>query len=597
MSYDIKNKIPSLLKPGIYISGSDKELGLDTVDLEVFSIGSWQTDSLSSRYIVIDESSQGEFELNQANINNVVLPTVGGSLPTSQIETLFGFAYTEADESTPINITDKTDLLQQINNNQIVLPLIYDHSKKPNEYNTTSPPVKIKFGIEHYDENAPNFKNILNPNDDNIIDFLLTQLDEVVYEDMVVTDEVIANTSFDVSFNQWTLRYPNLEGPQNFNGHDITIKYKFEMGSYTNTGEKSIGRPAVQFEILFNDGINANNLLRIMNKVLIFNNNKNPGSEYKITSIKPYSDYYPDETNDLQKNKIGGILLDKIFPFGPEGPAGRGSFWWEKSTYGNTAGNRHDPASDLPPFDAVYDFDKFRNEYDVGQTNEPPLPDLEELGAGTGDYSWTRPDFGNDMYLTPVSINNSQIEKEHDRTGRHQGLDDLKESGMWDMYWRNPHGNPHAREDDDDVLFNGNGAIVKISGSNANDMMFGDPDLTDTVNSDIFPNPVTTLGQAEPSIKKISGKFIFKNKGSSNDPNNNGGLHKFLPTWQSGLNLWKDSNKTDLNGATWYLHTGQWDSSFEPHGYINANMNLPHGYNLEAANRTGIPDHYLNLCF
>ena len=37
-----------------------------------------------------------------------------------------------------------------------------------------------------------------------------------------------------------------------------------------------------------------------------------------------------------------------------------------------------------------------------------------------------------------------------------------------------------------------------------------------------------------------------------------------------------------------------WPSSFEPHGYINANANLPHGYNIESANRTGLPEHDSN---
>jgi hypothetical protein len=576
MAYDKKPNYPSLKKPGVYPPGTDKELGLNSDNLEKFSLGSWE-ESFSDRSIIIDNP---EYPLIQENINDIVITT---SLLPEDKETLFGFTYVEAVSDTDINVTDKSDLVIKFESGEIIFPLVYDYLNQPDYYAKTSPPVKIKFGIEHFDENAQNFNNLGQTEFPTIEDYLTTQIGNVTGS-MIIDDEKQINNSLVVDHTEWTLRYPYQSGGSNsnFDGDDITIRYKFEMASYTNSENKSIGRPAVQLEILFNNGIDANNLLRIMNKVRIYNNDNNPGSEYKITSIKPYSDYYPDETGNI-KNKIGGVLLDKIFPFGPEGPAGRGAFLWERGApfYGNTAGNRSNPSSDLPPFDGVYDFNNFKDEYEYGQNLTPtPLPWRDE------DYDrWERPDYGNDMYLTPVSINNSQITAEHDTTGRRQGLDDLKEKGMWDMYWRNPHGNPHAQESNDVVLFEGNGGIIKIRGTQANDMMFGNPEDTLSVDSEIFPNPVTTLGQAEPSIKKIGGEFIFNNKGGGNQ-----GLGKFLPKWESGQNLWKDSDR-DIGSSTWHAHTGQWDSSFEPHGYINANANLPHGYNIESANRTGLPEH------
>ena len=46
MSYIKKDNYPSLKKPGVYPDGTDKELGLNTDNLEKFSLGSWEDFSL-----------------------------------------------------------------------------------------------------------------------------------------------------------------------------------------------------------------------------------------------------------------------------------------------------------------------------------------------------------------------------------------------------------------------------------------------------------------------------------------------------------------------------------------------------------------------
>ena len=43
MAYEKKDNYPSYAKPGVYPSGSIKELGLDNSNLERFSLGNWNS--------------------------------------------------------------------------------------------------------------------------------------------------------------------------------------------------------------------------------------------------------------------------------------------------------------------------------------------------------------------------------------------------------------------------------------------------------------------------------------------------------------------------------------------------------------------------
>ena len=63
MAYDKKPNYPSLKKPGVYPPGTDKELGLNSDNLEKFSLGSWE-ESFSDRSIIIDNP---EYPLIQEN--------------------------------------------------------------------------------------------------------------------------------------------------------------------------------------------------------------------------------------------------------------------------------------------------------------------------------------------------------------------------------------------------------------------------------------------------------------------------------------------------------------------------------------------------
>ena len=42
MAYSEKSKYPTIKKPGVYPSGSVKELGLNNDNLEKFSLGNWE---------------------------------------------------------------------------------------------------------------------------------------------------------------------------------------------------------------------------------------------------------------------------------------------------------------------------------------------------------------------------------------------------------------------------------------------------------------------------------------------------------------------------------------------------------------------------
>ena len=56
MAYEKKPNYPSFTKPGIYPSGSLKELGLDNDDLEKFSLGNWNSIVRGNKLLVANAS-------------------------------------------------------------------------------------------------------------------------------------------------------------------------------------------------------------------------------------------------------------------------------------------------------------------------------------------------------------------------------------------------------------------------------------------------------------------------------------------------------------------------------------------------------------
>ena len=61
MAYSKKDNYPSLKTPGVYPSGSIKELGLDSDNLEKFSLGNWNPISKSNRRFFVSFQGQPLF--------------------------------------------------------------------------------------------------------------------------------------------------------------------------------------------------------------------------------------------------------------------------------------------------------------------------------------------------------------------------------------------------------------------------------------------------------------------------------------------------------------------------------------------------------
>ena len=56
MAFEKLNKYPSYKKPGVYPSGSIKELGLNNDDLEKFSLGNWNSIVEDSKILLANTS-------------------------------------------------------------------------------------------------------------------------------------------------------------------------------------------------------------------------------------------------------------------------------------------------------------------------------------------------------------------------------------------------------------------------------------------------------------------------------------------------------------------------------------------------------------
>ena len=139
MAYEKKPNYPSLKKPGVYPNGTDKELGLDNINLEKFSLGSWEEISLSNKSFVLTDIFSG-------NVQNAVLD---GLNPT--YENIFGFAYVN-DNDVNITIDNLNEKIKLIN---------YDKNKNKNLYVSSSFPVEINFGLDFVSNQTPiNYEQI-----------------------------------------------------------------------------------------------------------------------------------------------------------------------------------------------------------------------------------------------------------------------------------------------------------------------------------------------------------------------------------------------------------------------------------------------------
>tara|TARA_R100001377_G_scaffold31064_1_gene16945 strand:+ start:1093 stop:4296 length:3204 start_codon:yes stop_codon:yes gene_type:complete len=133
MAYDKKDNYPSVKTPGVYPSGSIKELGLDNANLKEFSLGSWEDISLSNKRFIYQNL------FSQQPAQSFINPGLTGFIK----DELFGFAFVQNENNTPVD-------LEELENK--VKPIAYNYLNKNNSFIESSYPVKINFGIDFIKE-------------------------------------------------------------------------------------------------------------------------------------------------------------------------------------------------------------------------------------------------------------------------------------------------------------------------------------------------------------------------------------------------------------------------------------------------------------
>ena len=90
MAYEKKDNYPSYKKPGVYPSGSIKELGLNNDDLEKFSLGNWNSITKNNRkfFVPQQDSLLNDF-LNGKTLGRPVL--ISNILPVNFLQGNIGF--------------------------------------------------------------------------------------------------------------------------------------------------------------------------------------------------------------------------------------------------------------------------------------------------------------------------------------------------------------------------------------------------------------------------------------------------------------------------------------------------------------------------
>jgi hypothetical protein len=205
MAYIPQPKYPSKKKPGVYPSGSIKELGLNTDNLEKFSLGSWEEVSLSSQRFIFQDI-----------FTNTPVLTVQDGLDNFTKEDLFGFAYV-ADDDTNITINDINGKTKLIN---------YDKNKSPDKYKESSIPVKVNFGMDFKPDSSPfNFDQNQSGTSDTIligdgdVDTVSTQ--ETTQLDGTPS-QFWENNEPEVWADRWNIGYLNYKNPGNPVPEEIT---------------------------------------------------------------------------------------------------------------------------------------------------------------------------------------------------------------------------------------------------------------------------------------------------------------------------------------------------------------------------------------
>ena len=515
MAYDKKPNYPSLKTPGVYPDGTDKELGLDNDSMEKFSLGSWPSYIFNNKKLDIAPG----LTYTDSNINDVVRTNV-----SEFNETLFGFAY-----KSDLDITNKNDL--EIDNDEIKLFKYYDNQVDPDDYSETSYPVEIKFGVDHFSQDeALNFDNITHESLDDYTSYLNSsytgsQIDENIIdvadgghgEEKSFEDETLTG-----NHTQWTLRYTGADSKK-FNHHTmiggnskVRIKYNFDTTSndydyrtvWTLSVYNSIKRPNVQLVIEFtNDAgtalVGHNIDIKIMDKIQF-------GGywqyKYKVVDIRGNDD------------GITQIYLDKFY-------LGAGVWATQNYVYVQDRRNAGHPASDLSPFDSIYD--------------------LHHYTSGDGDGNYT-----GEVY--PVNVGRDKI-AQVDQGDDWKGTPQWKYQGDWDAWQRNDLDSSPISFDGMEYLWFGDSSIITRT-SRGNATMFGNPTGTSP-----FSNVGSSVGLTTPPLEQLGdGGQLWSNYGGD----------ETKPEWPGeGVNFWDENS-----------HDG-WNTPYNSNRTaINTTINAKHGW-------------------
>lgn len=545
MEYNkIKNK-PNWSNPGLYPSGSSKQLGLNQSDLTNLSLGSWYINRDTKTF-----SLTHGVEYSENNLDNIVLSVT----PDLFDEPLHGIVFATGSTQDYDNVT-KDNLPE----NSIV-PLYYDF--RDPKYMKSSFPLKVYFGLDFPTADVINYQqDDLGAPPEDYIGWLNETYDVSEVDDYIVSVEdggLSENFSFSdgtlptIPQNEdgatgWSLR----NGSQKTSGLGGLMRIRYHMDSNSAEYEEDgwnmddgswsyevVRRPHVQLVIEFisDSGAlqNRNIDIKIMDEIKFGQHEY----WYRVLDLRGHN----------SENGIHTIYLDKIYP-------GEGTWIGETTNTGpdaqtNTPRNESNPAVDFPPFDSLYN----RDHWDNGGYN----------GYDAG-------------VLLPNNVSADVIKNYVDRAAGPglagtfpQGTPEDKWPGQWDMYMRNEEGWNAQIEPINQFILDGlnHSGFIKRRRRH-NHILFMNPD-TDYQR---FPNPTRTIGNIQPPFDYIN-QYHFSNNSTQpitywSGENEPGGVDSNnTPIWTQNSNPWVTYGDNDV----WYTEY------VDDAEYINTTIDAPRGF-------------------
>ena len=572
-----QTQYPSIKRQGIYadtgslstLDGAIK-IGLNRENLETFSIGSWQSYRFENVAFKIEQGGKVR-NYTEDNIDGLVF----NNEPTNIDDGIFGFAYTTLPKKEYIMFNS-----QEFTNNNFLSSGSSFQYFFPNEvdnFNKTSYPLKVKFGIDFYD-----YGNVLNPNNvrkKEDQDVTLTELFAQDWAQDLIDDYAAGGAEFPSGVSElktfadggltqtpygdsttngmWYISGGRNKSSKRLSNKVVNINYFFDYNSegydgdgYTFGGGSrswhTVARGHAQIVIEIPDGYNSGNSFEftsdgsqigIMDRVK-FGAGSRQGQKdrtYRVVDLRGDS------------NGIKEIYLDKIFP-------GIGT-WVEESVNAgvdlryNSRANTNGASPDLPPFDSLYN----RNFYEFGGYA------YEQDTLSSYGFSFDGDDVDGDTRgkFLPINVDLNQLAQGN--VGGN-GTPNDKERGQWDMWSR---GTQNWEDSDKPPLYMGLGNWFRFSGA-GNDRYFKDYTNEDSFADktvSIFDNdaPVTTITHYNTDtgddVRPYWTNQVNQNGNESYVVDNQlGTIPKWPGRWKQNenINFWTDSEYNDYSvGNAW----------------------------------------------